>query len=279
MQLNEYVVSGAGLGLRREILDDLADTKNLAVDFIEVAPENWIPQSPMLQRRLADAVQNYPLVAHGLSLSIGSPDSLDESFVRKIKQFMDDFSVKIYTEHLTYCSSEGHVYDLLPIPFTEDAIDYVVERVLRVQDILQQQIALENASFYVIPPSEMTEIEFVSQVLKKADCKLLLDVNNVYVNSVNHGYDPKTYLSALPTERIAYGHIAGHLQEAEDLIIDTHGDDVIESVWELLSFAYETHGVFPTLLERDFNLPPMPELLTEVARIRAIQNQIKGKTL
>lgn len=279
MQLNEYVVSGAGLGLRREILDDLADTENLAVDFIEVAPENWIPQSPMLQRRLADAVQNYPLVAHGLSLSIGSPDSLDESFVRKIKQFMDDFSVKIYTEHLTYCSSEGHVYDLLPIPFTEDAIDYVVERVLRVQDILQQQIALENASFYVMPPSEMTEIEFVSQVLKKADCKLLLDVNNVYVNSVNHGYDPKTYLSALPTERIAYGHIAGHLQEAEDLIIDTHGDDVIESVWELLSFAYETHGVFPTLLERDFNLPPMPELLTEVARIRAIQNQIKGKTL
>lgn len=275
MHPSDYVVSGAGLGLRRENLDDFAENSDLAVDFVEVAPENWIPQSPQLKKRLADATANYPLVAHGLSLSIGSPDPLDEWFISQIKQFMDDFSVRIYTEHLTYCSSDGHVYDLLPIPFTEDAVNYVAERVMRVQDILQEQIALENASFYVMPPSEMTELDFVTQVLEKADCKLLLDVNNVYVNSVNHGYDPKAYLDGLPTERIAYGHIAGHLQETDDLIIDTHGADVIDKVWDLLGYAYQSHGVFPTLLERDFNLPPMQEMLNEVARISSIQRNAK----
>lgn len=275
MRQSNYVVSGAGLGLRRENLADFAENSELSVDFVEVAPENWIPQSPQLKQRLAEATAHYPLVAHGLSLSIGSPDPLDECFVSQVKQFMDDFSVRIYTEHLTYCSSDGHVYDLLPIPFTEDAVNYVAERVMRVQDILQQQIALENASFYVMPPSEMTELEFVTSVMKKADCKLLLDVNNVYVNSVNHGYDPKAYLAGLPTERIAYGHIAGHLQEADDLIIDTHGADVIDKVWELLEHAYTVHGVFPTLLERDFNIPPMEALLSEVAAIASIQSQAK----
>lgn len=275
-QSNDFVVSGAGLGLRRENIDDFAKDADLAVDFVEVAPENWIPQSPSLKKRLAAARQHYPLVAHGLSLSIGSPDPLDTQFVSQIKQFMDDFSVRIYTEHLTYCSSDGHVYDLLPIPFTQDAVTYVAERIMRVQDILQQQIALENASFYVMPPSEMSELEFVTQVLEKADCKLLLDVNNVYVNSVNHQYDPKDYLARLPAERIAYGHIAGHLQETKDLIIDTHGADVIDNVWDLLRFAYEVHGVFPTLLERDFNLPPLQEMLSEVAMISKIQAQARG---
>ena len=163
------------------------------------------------------------------------------------------------------------MYDLMPIPFTEDAIKHVASRIRQVQDILEQPIAIENVSYYGAPGQQMTELEFTNAVLEEADCKLLLDVNNIYVNSINHGYDAEQFLAALPTERIAYGHVAGHYTEAEDLLVDTHGAPVIDPVWQLLEKAYEVHGVFPTLLERDFNIPPMSELLAELKTIEALQ--------
>ena len=184
---------------------------------------------------------------------------------------MHEHQIKLYSEHLSYCSDDGHLYDLLPIPFTEEAVHYVAARVRQVQDILEQKIAIENASYYTVIHKEMEEIDFINAVLEEADCELLLDVNNIFVNSVNHNYDAEAFLKQLPGERIAYAHIAGHYYEADDLIVDTHGADVITPVWDLLDSAYQTFGVFPTLLERDFNLPPISELLQEVDLIHQAQ--------
>ncbi|MGB1978400.1 MAG: DUF692 domain-containing protein, partial [Pseudoalteromonas tetraodonis] len=210
-------------------------------------------------------------VCHGLSLSIGSPEPLDLEFVKSLKPFFDTHNIKVYSEHLSYCSGKGHMYDLMPIPFTEEAIKHVVSRVKQVQDILERPLALENVSYYGAPGQQLTELEFTNAILEQADCQLLLDVNNIYVNSVNHGYDAHAFLAALPTNRIAYAHVAGHYNEAEDLIIDTHGADVIDPVWQLLDSAYETHGVFPTLLERDFNIPPINVLTKELDIIHQLQ--------
>ncbi len=270
----DYRVHGAGLGLRRECIKDLLQTPLPQVKFMEVAPENWIGVGGKFGKQLRQFTERFDFVCHGLSLSIGSPAPLDEKFVKQIATFLKKHQIKIYSEHLTYCSDDGQLYDLLPIPFTEDAVDYVAERILRVQDILGQRIAMENASYYTpAPGSEMQEIDFINAVLTKADCDLLLDVNNIYVNAVNHNYDPVEFMQQLPAERIAYAHIAGHYNEAEDLIVDTHGADVIDNVWALLDKAYEHFGVFPTLLERDFNIPPVAELLNEVDQIVAYQNK------
>ena len=273
-----YPVSGAGLGLRREKLDEMLQASaegNLApVSFMEVAPENWINAVGTFGKKFRQFTEQYDFLCHGLSLSIGSPAPLDEDFVKDVGQFLNTHDIKHYSEHLTYCSDDGHLYDLLPIPFTEEAVHYVAERIRRVQDILQQEISMENASYYTpAPGKEMEEIEFINAVLNEADCGLLLDVNNIYVNSVNHLYDPIEFLKQLPAERIRYAHIAGHFNEDKDLIVDTHGADVIDPVWDILHKAYEHFGVFPTLLERDFNIPPVPELLNEVNQIIAMQNK------
>ena len=249
-------------------LDELIASKP---DFLEVAPENWIPFGGQLAKQFAALAEQVPFVCHGLSLSLGGPAPLDIEFVKAVKAFHDRHNIRLYSEHLSYCSGEGHLYDLMPIPFTEDAISHVAERIRTVQDIMEQRIAIENVSYYAAPGAQMSEIEFLRGVLDQADCDLLLDVNNIYVNSVNHGYDPEDFLKALPTDRIAYIHVAGHYNEADDLIVDTHGADVIDPVWQLLDMAYVHHGVFPTLLERDFNIPPMPVLFEEVKQIRQIQ--------
>lgn len=270
----QYPVSGAGLGLRREKLDEMLSSDLSAVDFMEVAPENWINVGGTFGKKFRQFTEKHDFVCHGLSLSIGSPSPLDEDFVKDVGQFLKTHNVKHYSEHLTYCSDDGHLYDLLPIPFSEEAVHYVAERIRRVQDILQQEISMENASYYTAAPGkEMEEIEFLNAVLDEADCGLLLDVNNIYVNSVNHLYDPIEFLKQLPAERIRYAHIAGHYNEDKDLIVDTHGADVIDPVWDILHKAYEHFGVFPTLLERDFNIPAIPELLKEVEQITDIQKQ------
>ena len=271
---NSYCVNGAGLGLRRgHMLNELLETNPKQVQFMEVAPENWIGMGGRLGKRFREYTERFPFVTHGLSLSIGSPAPLDVELVNNIKDFIKQHNIKKYTEHLTYCSDDGHLYDLMPIPFTSDAVNYVAGRIKQVQDILGQRIAIENASYYAAPGKEMEEIEFIKAVLDEADCELLLDVNNIYVNSVNHRYDPVEFLQALPKERIAYCHIAGHYNEAKDLIVDTHGANVIDPVWELLDKAYETFGVFPTLLERDFNIPPVSTLLKEVDQIAGLQEK------
>jgi hypothetical protein len=164
----------------------------------------------------------------------------------------------------------------MPIPFTEEAVKHVAGRIRRTQDILERRIAMENVSYYAAPGKEMEEIDFLTAVLEEADCDLLLDVNNIYVNSVNHRYDAEEFLCALPAERVVYFHIAGHYEEAEDLIVDTHGADVVDPVWKLLDRAYTRFGVVPTLLERDFNIPPLPQLLGEVDRILETQARHAG---
>jgi uncharacterized protein (UPF0276 family) len=266
---------GAGLGLRRTLLGPLLSMDQGAVDFLEVAPENWISVGGRYGRQFRQMAERYPVVLHGLSLDIGGPDPLDRDLVKSVRMLMDEIDVPLYSEHLTYCAAEGHLYDLLPIPFTAEAVHYVAQRVRDVQDIIGAPIALENASYYAQPHRDLSEAEFITAVLLESGCDLLLDVNNIYVNSINHGYDPLAFLESLPLERARYIHIAGHFDEAEDLKVDTHGADVIDPVWDLLAQAYQRTGVLPTLLERDFNIPPLAELLGEVDRVRALQAAIQ----
>jgi uncharacterized protein (UPF0276 family) len=264
---------GAGLGLRRALLGPLQSMDQGAVDFMEVAPENWIGVGGRFGRQFRQLAERYPIVLHGLSLDIGGPDPLDTALVSAVRELMTEIGAPLYSEHLTYCAAEGHLYDLLPIPFTEEAVHHVAGRVRQVQDIIGEPIALENASYYAQPHRDLSEAEFISAVVAESGCDLLLDVNNIYVNSINHRYDPVAFLDALPLERARYIHVAGHFDEAEDLKVDTHGADVIDPVWSLLGEAYRRLGPLPTLLERDFNLPPLAYLLREVGQIRALQAQ------
>ncbi|MBB1372549.1 MULTISPECIES: DUF692 domain-containing protein [Pseudoalteromonas] len=268
-----------GLGLRREMLDELLMHVPKQVDFMEVAPENWLKLGGRFKKQFKALTSANSFACHGLSLSIGSTAPIDIEFVKSLKKFFDEHDVKIYSEHLSYCSGTGHMYDLMPIPFTLEAIAHVVPRIKQVQDILGRQIAIENVSYYAAPGQKMSELAFTNAILEQADCKLLLDVNNIYVNSVNHGYDAEAFLTGLPTQRIAYGHVAGHYNEADDLIVDTHGADVIDPVWQLLDKAYQTHGVFSTLLERDFNIPTINVLTKELDIIHNLQAKYLDKSL
>lgn len=272
-------VFGSGLGLRREMLDDILVAKPAEIDFFEVAPENWIPFGGKLQRTFLQLAEQHRFICHGLSLSIGSPEPLDVVFVKQVKQFLQQYGISVYSEHLSYCSGAGHLYDLMPIPFTDEAVHYVARRIRQVQDILEQPLVLENVSYYAAPGQQMSERDFTLAVLQEADCQLLLDVNNIYVNSVNHGYDAEQFLAAMPAKRIAYYHIAGHFKEAEDLLIDTHGAAVIDPVWRLLALAYQYHGIKPTLLERDFNIPQLSELCGELNQIKALQQTLTDNTV
>lgn len=268
---SQYPVHGAGLGLRRPLADKLMADPPADVDFMEIAPENWIHVGGALGKKLRFFTERYPFLVHGLSLSIGSPAPLDEQLVRDIKDFMAEHNILMYSEHLSYCGDDGHLYDLMPIPFTDDAVVYVADRVRRVQDILEQRMALENVSYYAPTDSSMSEKEFLLAVLEEADCDLMLDINNIVVNSINHQYDARDFLNDMPAERIKYFHLAGHYVEAEDLRIDTHGTAVDAEAWQLLGDAYRKFGPVPTLLERDFNFPPIEELLDEVRRIKQLQ--------
>jgi len=267
---------GAGLGLRRALLGPLQSMDRSAVDFMEVAPENWIGVGGRYGRQFRELAERHPIVFHGLSLDIGGPDPIDTDLVREVKALMAELGAPLYSEHLTYCAAGGHLYDLLPIPFTGEAVRYVADRVRQVQDILEAPIALENASYYAQPHADMTEAAFIREVLAESDCDLLLDVNNIYVNSINHRYDPVEFLDSLPLERTRYIHVAGHYDEADDLKVDTHGADVIDPVWALLAQAYRRLGPVPTLLERDFNLPPLAQLLAEVEQVRLLQQAARS---
>jgi len=273
----QYPVAGAGLGLRRPLADKLKAVPAGEIDFMEIAPENWIHVGGALGRKLRWFTERYPFVLHGLSLSIGSPAPLDERLVRDIGEFMTEHGIEMYSEHLSYCGDDGHLYDLMPIPFTEEAVRYVAGRVRRVQDLLGRRIALENVSYYAPADTAMDEADFILAVLDEADCDLMLDINNIVVNSINHRYDAREFMLRMPAERIRYFHLAGHYVEAEDLRIDTHGAPVGDPAWALLADAYAHFGVVPTLLERDFNFPPIEDLLGELRRIRALQAEADGK--
>ncbi|MFZ5756069.1 MAG: DUF692 domain-containing protein [Pseudomonadota bacterium] len=278
--MRDVRIAGAGLGLRRALLGPLADRPDPFPDFFEVAPENWIGVGGRFGRQFRAMTERHPFVTHGLSLSLGSPAPLDMELVRAVGRFLDQHGIGIYSEHLSYCSDDGHLYDLMPLPFTEEAVRHVSERIRAVQDVLGRRIAVENVSYYASPlgtDAPMSELAFVNAVLSEAGCDLLLDVNNVYVNSINHGYDPQAFIAGIPAARVRYIHVAGHYDEAPDLKVDTHGAPVVDPVWQLLDFTYRQIGVRPTLLERDFNFPPLAELLAEVERIRAVQQRAGGR--
>lgn len=270
-----HAPSGAGLGLRRPLLDDLLAAEAGSVDFLEVAPENWLGVGGRPGRRFAEAAARFPLIFHGLSLNIGGQAPLDRALIERIGAFMDRHDVGVYSEHLSYCGDDGQLYELFPLPFTGEAVRHVAARVKQVQDIIGRPLVLENASYYLEadPAAELDEAAFINAVIGESGCELLLDVNNVYVNSVNHSYDPRAFLAKLPLDRVRYLHVAGHYDEAPGLKIDTHGADVPDPVWALLGHVYDTLGAVPTLLERDFNLPPLPVLLGELARVRELQGR------
>lgn len=266
-----YFPQGAGLGLRRALLPELLAMEASSVDFLECTPDNWINVGGRHGGALARLAERFPLACHGLSLSLGGPAPLDLELLRRTREFLDRHNVAFFSEHLSYCSDDGQLYDLLPLPFTDEAVRHVAARIRQTQDVLERRIAVENISYYAAPYQVLKEIDFLRAVLEEADCDLLLDVNNLFVNSINHRYDAGEYLAALPAERVVYMHVAGHYDEAPELKIDTHGATVKKDVWTLLEQAYQRFGALPTLLERDFNFPPLTELLTEVEQIRRRQ--------
>jgi uncharacterized protein (UPF0276 family) len=262
--------TSAGLGLRRALLGPLQDAAPGAFDFLECAPENWIGVGGQLGDAFAQLAARYPITCHGLSLSLGGCAPLDQAFLGRVRRFLDEHHVALYSEHLSYCADDGQLYDLLPIPFTAEAVQHVAARIRQAQDLLGRRIAVENVSYYAAPHQAMPEIDFINAVVERADCDLLLDVNNVYVNAINQRYDPLDFIARLPVHRVASLHVAGHYDEAQDLKIDTHGAPVKDAVWELLEAAYARFGARPTLLERDFNFPPFQQLLDEVAKVRRL---------
>ncbi|WDY60085.1 HvfB family MNIO-type RiPP peptide maturase [Pseudomonas sp. PSKL.D1] len=270
---------GAGLGLRRAMLPDLLTMAPTAVDFLECAPDNWIGVGGSYGEGLAALAERFPLACHGLSLSLGGPKALDHAFLRQIRAFLDRFNVPLFSEHLSYCGDDGHLYDLIPMPFTDEAVRHVARRIGEVQHALGRRIAVENISYYAAPYQAMSEIDFLQAVLDEADCDLLLDINNIVVNACNHRYDAEDFLARVPAKRVVCLHVAGHYDEAPDLKIDTHGASVKADVWSLLASAYQHLGPVPTLLERDFNLPPLGELLAEVDYIRTLQNTGQGRAV
>jgi uncharacterized protein (UPF0276 family) len=262
--------TAVGLGLRRALLDDLEQAPPGDIDFLECAPENWIGLGGALGERLRGLSARYPLTCHGLSLSLGGSAPLDLAFIDQVGRFLDTHKVGLYSEHLSYCSDDGHLYDLLPLPFTDEAIRHTAARITQVQDRLSRRIAVENVSTYLTPHAAMSELAFTTAVLQEADCDLLLDVNNVYVNAINHRYDPIAFIDRLPASRVVCLHVAGHHDEADDLKIDTHGSAVIDPVWALLRHACGAFGPRPALLERDFNMPAYAELRAELQQMRRI---------
>lgn len=265
--------SGAGLGLRRPMLAELGGQVQAPVDFFEVAPENWIGLGGRMGWQFRALCERRPLLCHGLSLNLGGHAPLDRQLLADLRTFLDSHGARLYSEHLSACADDGMLYDLMPLPLTGDSVRRVAARIAQVQEALQRPLVIENVSAYARLPGELDELAFIRAVLEEADCQLLLDVNNVYVNSVNFGFDAAEFIAGLPGERIAYLHVAGHYDQAPGLKIDTHGAPVCGPVWALLQHSYACHGVRPTLLERDFNLPPLAELYAELEQIRRMQSQ------
>lgn len=260
-----------GIGFRRDIADSIIEAEKIQPSFIELAPENWIDMGGYWKKKLDEAANKYTITCHGLSLSIGSPEEIDWKFLRKIKAFLEEYKVEVYSEHLSYTKSENaHLYDLLPVPFREDAIRHIVDRIKRVQDFLGMPIALENVSYYSPVAAEMKESEFVSRIITDSGCNMLLDVNNVYVNAFNHKYDAREFLNSMPLDRVVYIHMAGHLQVEPDLIIDTHGEDIIDPVYDLFDYTSRMIQPVPVLLERDYNFENLSKLQEEISEIDSI---------
>ncbi len=266
-----------GIGFRKEFSETLLRVRKDKPDFIEFAPENWMKTGGYYHRQLQKAAEQYPIFCHGLSLSIGSPDEPDWDFLADLKQFFKDVPVVRYSDHISFSQvSNAHLYELLPLPMIEEAVSRIAVKARQVQDFLERPLILENPSYYLVTEADMTEADFISAVLRESGCGFLLDVNNVYVNSVNHGYDPAAFLRSLPAEQVSYLHIAGHLKQPDGFLLDTHGEAIADPVYDLLKLTLETlPREVPILLERDFNIPAWPRLREEMNRIRRIQTEVR----
>ena len=267
--------SGVGIGFRRDIAGALLNPECSGPRFIEVAPENWMGIGGHWGRMFRAATEKFPLTCHGLSLSLGSPEDLDWEFLGRLKKFLAEYPVRIFSEHLSYAKCENaHLYDLLPVPFRRDAVRHVAERIRQVQDFLERPILIENVSYYTPVAPEMSEADFISEVVAQSGCFLLLDVNNVYVNAFNHRYDARQFLQALPLSRVRAIHMAGHEQRSEDLIIDTHGAPIIDPVYDLFAWVAPKLEPVPVLLERDYNFEDTAQHFGEVQKLQSMVDDI-----
>ncbi|MCD4731314.1 MAG: DUF692 domain-containing protein, partial [Bacteroidales bacterium] len=218
-----------GIGFRKDFAEEFLSADILHPAFVELAPENWMGIGGYWKKIIKQLAEKHPVTAHGLSLSIGSPEPLDWTFLKHVKEFIREYDIQIYSEHLSFSKCDNaHLYDLLPIPFREDSVRHVADRIKQVQDFLEMKIAIENVSYYTTVAAEMSELEFINTIITEADCYMLLDVNNVFVNAFNHQYNAKEFIQGLPLDKVSYIHMAGHEQVEPDLIIDTHGEDIIE---------------------------------------------------
>lgn len=265
-------IFGVGLGLRRQFIKEVSENIPEEIDWFEISPENYIDRGGLAFECFEKIAEKKPIIAHGLSLSIGSLDELRWDYLKKLKTFLRQYKIAWFSDHLCFSSFNAHEFhDLLPLPFTKEAVEHVAKRARIVQDFLEVPFALENVSFYMHPePPEMSEKDFILEVLEKANIQLMLDVNNVFVNGFNHGTDAKDFLASIPEEKIIQIHIAGHYQEGEELIIDTHGEAIRKSVWDLLNWLGQKIKLPPVLIERDNNIPPLTELLKEIRQAKEI---------
>lgn len=265
---------GYGLGLRSQHYQEILSQRP-ALGWLEVITENYLVPGGRSLYNLEKIRELYPMVMHGVSLSIGSTDPLNFDYLAQVKQLAERINPAWVSDHLCWTGVEGiNLHDLLPLPYTEEALVHVTERVKRVQDYLNRQILLENVSSYIsYKDSHMTEWEFLTEVAKRADCKLLLDINNVYVSAFNHQFDPQTYLNAIPIDRVQQFHIAGHT-DCGTHIIDTHDQPVITAVWELYAQAVRRFGKISTMIERDDNIPSLAELMNELEQAKVIAESV-----
>ena len=272
--MNPPSTLGFGLGLRTTHYEAILDTKP-ALDWFEIISENYMVSGGRPLANLMRIRDDYPMAMHGVSLSIGSSDALSAEYLRDLKKLADRIEPAIISDHLCWTGIAGkNLHDLMPIPYTEEAIVHVADRVRQVQDFLGRQILLENVSSYItFAQSEMSEWEFLRAIAERADCHVLLDINNIFVSAFNHGFEPIEYLRGIPVDRVRQFHLAGH-ENRGDIIIDTHDSPVIDSVWELYTQACKKFGPVPTMIERDDHIPPLEELLVELNRARKIASDV-----
>lgn len=270
-------MDGVGLGLRRDLIDDvlaaLTEGRSLpGVSFFEISPENYMRRGGYFPAALEQISERYRFLTHGLTLSLGAVDAFDEGYMAELRAFVEQTRAPFHSDHLCFSGSDGRMlHDLLPLPLSRAAAIHAAARIREAQDRLGLPFAIENITHYLIPGApSLSEAEFIGEVLHRSGAKLLLDVNNVYVNAQNYGFDPIAFLRAIPLERVVQLHIAGHTRSEEDeVIIDTHGADVIAPVLDLCTWVIERTGPLPVVLERDHNLPPIGALLAEVGRVEA----------
>jgi uncharacterized protein len=268
------MIHGVGLGFRREIAKEILSLDRSQLAFVELAPENWMGIGGSHKKMLQEIMEKFPILCHGLSLSLGSPESLDWEFIKNLKSFFAEVPTPLYSEHLSYSKCDNaHLYDLLPLPFTEEAISHVVERIKQVQDFLERPIAIENVSYHCSVAPEMEEAEFISRIVEESGCSLLLDINNLFVNSFNHDYDAHLFLQKIPLDKIACIHMAGHEKIAPNRLLDTHGSPIVDPVYRLFEWTVQRIQPVPVLLERDCNFSEFNHLIAEVETLQLIVNK------